>query len=91
MDSHFINFIKIIMVKCAINTLTLPLASSFWLGGWVTTKVDRWTGGQVDSHFINLIKIIMDCNDNVGQAILCQQEKLPGRRSKLCPGSLFST
>ena len=32
----------------------------------------------MDSHFINLIKIIMDCNDNVGQAILCKQEKLPG-------------
>ena len=46
MDSHFINFIKIIMVKCAINTLPRPIASSFWLGGWVTTKVDRWTGGQ---------------------------------------------
>ena len=58
---------------------------------FLARRLGHHQGGQVDNHFINLIKIIMDCNDHLGQTILCKQEKLPGRRSKLCPGSLFST
>ena len=51
MDSHFIKIIKLIMAKCAIDTLPRPLTTSSLFGS-AAGPAPRWTGGQVDNHIM---------------------------------------